>query len=71
MSYLSTIKRLYKNLKDGLRWAKIACRVAAHINAEIQNSAASDPVKAASAAFLESAEGLCALIQGDLTALDS
>jgi len=63
MTFLSEIRRLYRNLLDALRWANIACRAAAKINAEIQASNADAALKASCAAFLTSADALCASIQ--------
>lgn len=63
MSYLSYIKRLFKNLRDALSLAHHACRLAARINAELQASNANDTIKAAGAAFLTSATALCDMIQ--------
>lgn len=63
MAYLSTIKRLYKNLRDALRWAHVACRVAGKINAELQASNASDELKTLGSNFVTSANALCAAIE--------
>lgn len=62
MSFISTIRALYRNLRDGLRYAHLACRLAARINTEIQASNASDGLKAQAAAFVVSADALCAAI---------
>lgn len=69
MSFLTTIKRLYKNLRDGLRWAHIACRAAQKINDELQASNASDALKAQAAAFIVSANALCSAIEAYIDSL--
>lgn len=69
MSFISTITRLYRNLRDGLRWAHAACRIAKRINDELQASNASDELKAQGAAFLVSANALCAAIEAYIAAL--
>lgn len=63
MSYLSYIAKLFKNLRDALRLAHLACKLAARINTEIQNSNASDAIKTQAAAFLGSANALCSAIE--------
>jgi hypothetical protein len=63
MSFISNIRKLYRNLLDALRLAHIACRAAARINTELQNSNASPEIKAQGAAFLTSANALCEAIQ--------
>lgn len=69
MSFLSEIRRLYKNLLDGLRWAHIACRAAAKINDEIQASNADASLKTQSAAFVTSANALCTAIEAYIDSL--
>lgn len=69
MSFLSTIRSLYKNLKDALRWAHHACKIAGYINNELQASNASDALKAQGAAFLTSANALCDAIQAYIDGL--
>lgn len=63
MSYISYIARLFKNLRDALRLAHMACKIAARINTEIQNSNANDTIKNMASAFLTSANALCAAIE--------
>ena len=71
MGFLSNIKRLYKNLRDGLHWAHVACRAAEKINAEIQASNATDEIKAQAADFLEVATALCDAIAAYISALNN
>lgn len=63
MSYISTLKKLYRNLLDALHYAHHACRIAERINAEIQGSNASDALKTQSANFVTAATSLCDAIQ--------
>lgn len=63
MSYLSYIARLFKNLRDALHLSHLACKLAVRINAEIQDSNASDGIKAQAAAFLGYANALCEAIE--------
>ena len=63
MSYISAIKALYKNLLDALHWAKIACRAADRVNAEVQGSNASDALKATVAAWHAATLAACQAIQ--------
>ena len=69
MSYLSYIRKVFKNLLDALHYAKIACRVCTRLDAEIQTSNASSGLKAASTATLASVVALCASIQAYLDSL--
>lgn len=69
MTFISSIKSLYKNLKDGLRWAHHACRIATHINSEIQASNADDTLKTQASNFLTSANALCAAIEAYIDSL--
>jgi hypothetical protein len=69
MTFLSTIKTLYRNLRDGLHYAHLACRLAARINAELQASNASDELKTQGANFLTAADDLCAAIQSYIDSL--
>lgn len=70
MSYIGTIKRLYRNLRDGLRWAHKACRASDFIVREILDSNASDELKAQAEAFQTAANALCAAIQAYIDSLN-
>lgn len=62
MSYLGTIKRLYTNLKDALRWAHKGCRVLDFVVREIDASNAPDELKAQASAVKASMMDLCEAI---------
>ena len=63
MSYVGYVRKLFRNLLDAIRWAKIACRALARVNTEVQNSNASDTLKAQAAAVAAAAEELCTALE--------
>jgi hypothetical protein len=63
MSYLGYVARLFRNLLDAIRWAKRGCQAIERVNTEVQNSNASDALKAQSLAVKTAMEELCAALE--------
>lgn len=70
MSFLSTIARLYRALRDGYKYAKLICRIAAKMDAKIQASNASSELKAQSTATLGNVNALCTAVENYIASLN-
>ena len=63
MSYVGYVRKLFRNLLDAIRWAKAGCRAIARVNTEVQNSNASDALKAQAAAVKTAMDELCTALE--------
>lgn len=69
MSFLTRVRSLYKNLKDSLHWARLACKIVAKCKAEIDASNADDGVKLLVQQLVNQANNVCEAIENTINNL--